>query len=105
QKLPKGKQPYYIRLRDERPFAFAGLWEAWRPGEGPPLETVTIITTDANDLTRPVHDRMPVILDEADYDRWLDPDYFDKDELLKLLVPYDSPLMTAEPVSTHVNSV
>lgn len=101
----KIKQPYYIRMQDERPFAFAGLWERWRKGEGDPLESVTIITTTSNDLTRFVHDRMPVILDAADYDRWLDPKYFDREELEKLLVPYDSPLMKAEPVSTRVNNV
>lgn len=101
----KQKQPYYFRMRDERPFAFAGLWECWSKDAGPPLESVTIITTEANELSRAVHDRMPVILDAADYDRWLDPSYYDRDELLKLLVPYDAPLMQAEPVSTHVNNV
>lgn len=101
----KQKQPYYIRMQDERPFAFAGLWESWRKGQGDPLETVTIITTDSNELTRPIHNRMPVILDAADYDRWLDPAYDDKDQLLQLLVPYDSPLMKVEPVSTRVNNV
>lgn len=101
----KQKQPYYFRMRDERPFAFAGLWERWSKAAGPPLASVTIITTEANELSRAVHDRMPVILDAADYDRWLDPSYYDRDELLKLLVPYDAPLMQAEPVSTHVNNV
>ena len=105
QKQGKLKQPYYIRMQDERPFAFAGLWESWHPPSGATIETCTIITTQSNELTRPIHDRMPVILDAADYDRWLDPQYFEREEILKLLVPYDSPLMKLDPVSTHVNNV
>ncbi len=101
----KAKQPYYFRRRDERPFAFAGLWEVWSKGAGPPLESVTIITTDANELTTPIHDRMPVILDAADYDTWLDVEHSDKDQLQALLAPHDSPEMTVDPVSTHVNNV
>src|SRR5207237_824588 len=78
----KQKLPFVIQASDERPFAFAGLWEAWRGCEAgggnsldsrPPLESCTIITTTANELCRPVHERMPVILDPADYELWLDP--------------------------------
>jgi putative SOS response-associated peptidase YedK len=100
------KQPHYFRMKDDRPFAFAGLWERWG-GEGAggePLETCTIITTDANELSRPIHDRMPVILREADYDLWLDPDEHDRRRLAPLLVPYESGAMTADPVSTLVNN-
>lgn len=103
------KQPYYIRMRDERPFALAGLWEYWEgadqsdlPG---PIESCTIITTDANDLTSDIHDRMPVVLGEETYDVWLDPQQSDRDTLLPLLKPYASDEMKVEPVSTHVNSV
>jgi hypothetical protein len=70
QKLDGRKQPYYIRRREGKPFAFAGLWDRWNKGEQP-LESCTILTTDANELMRPLHDRMPVILDPADFDRWL----------------------------------
>ncbi len=105
QKQGKTKQPYYIRMVDERPFAFAGLWESWHPPQGDVVETCTIITTESNSITRPIHDRMPVILDAADYDRWLDPQYYDREAILQLLVPFDSPLMKLDPVSTHVNSV
>src|SRR5262245_29450802 len=66
------KQPFHIHRRDGEPFAFAGLWEIWG-GEQPALESCTIITTDANEVIRPLHDRMPVILDQRDYARWLDP--------------------------------
>jgi putative SOS response-associated peptidase YedK len=106
RKEGKTKQPFYIRMRDEGPFAFAGLWERWSPdgGEENLLETCTLITTDANELTRSIHDRMPVILSPDDYANWLDPQFDDREELLSLLCPYDSKVMQADPVSTHVNS-
>lgn len=66
-----GKQPWFIRLKSKELLAFAGLWEHWQAPDGTPLETATIITTDANALVRPVHDRMPVILQPADYAAWL----------------------------------
>ena len=101
------KQPYYFRMRDERPFTFAGLWECWAGAEsagGGPLETCTIITTRANELSRPIHDRMPAILQEAGYDVWLDPAVHDRRRLAPLLAPYDSASMIADPVSTLVNN-
>jgi hypothetical protein len=55
------------------PYAFAGLWETWQPPEGALLETFTILTTAPNSLTEPIHDRMPVIVEPKDYDRWMDP--------------------------------
>ena len=101
------KQPYFIRLRDDQPFAFAGLWEAWQDPMAekgdPPWETCTIITTDANELSASIHDRMPVILDAADHELWLDPDLQEAAPLQPLLRPYPSGEMTADPVSTHVN--
>lgn len=105
QKTGKSKQPYYIRLRDDRPFAMAGLWERWIPPEtGEPVETCTIITTDANELTRPIHDRMPVMLHAADYGLWLDPQMQNPDPLRRLLRPFDAHAMRADPVDTYVNS-
>jgi len=72
QKLgAKSRQPFAIAMHDETPYAFAGLWESWREPSGQVLETFTIITTDANELLAPMHDRMPVILEPKDYDRWL----------------------------------
>lgn len=70
--LRSGKTPYYIARPDERPIALAGLWERWDKGEAP-LETCTIITTDANRLLRVIHDRMPVILPPESLRLWLDP--------------------------------
>jgi putative SOS response-associated peptidase YedK len=99
------KQPYYIRMRDEAPFAFAGLWEYWSPGDdAETLETCTLITTEANELTRAIHDRMPVILPPDAYEVWLDPELDDRPRLLSLLRPYESQALIADPVSTHVNN-
>jgi putative SOS response-associated peptidase YedK len=100
----KAKQPFHIRLRDAPVFAFAGLWEQWTDPEGKPVETSTIITTDANEAMRPVHDRMPIILDPADYDKWLDRNLQDTDVLQQLLKPFLAERMRLVPVSTLVNS-
>jgi len=99
-----GKQPYYFRMRDGEPFAIAGLWERWEGGEGGPLETCTLLTTEANDLLRPVHDRMPVIIPPEDYGRWLDPEALRPEDLRPLLRPYPAREMTSHAVSTPVNS-
>jgi putative SOS response-associated peptidase YedK len=98
------KQPYLIHMADDRPFAFAGLWEHWEKGEEGPWETCTIITTEANDLTRALHDRMPVILKEDDHELWLDVDFEDRSQLQSLLRPYASDEMAYNAVSTHVNN-
>ena len=74
QKLgAKGKRPFAFGLQTGEPYAFAGLWERWKPKEGDPLETFTILTTDPNELAADVHDRMPVILEPRDYARWMEP--------------------------------
>jgi len=100
------KQPFYIRMADDRPFAFAGLWEKWRgDGEAEPLETCTVITTTANDLTQPIHERMPVILGPNDYQPWLDRKNSKREQLEYLLQPYPSSEMKVERVSMHVNNV
>lgn len=97
------KQPYFIGLEDEDTFAFAGLWERWESKAGDTLETCTILTTEANDLVSPIHDRMPVILHAQDYDQWLDPNFKQTDKLQELLKPYAA-AMKAYPVSIKVNS-
>lgn len=105
QKAGRAKQPYYIRFCDDRPFAMAGLWEVWTdPMTGQRLESCTVITTDANDLTRPIHDRMPVILPAADCATWLDPQLAAAETLCDLLRPFDSSAMRADPVDSHVNN-
>ncbi|MEJ7843416.1 MAG: SOS response-associated peptidase [Rubrobacter sp.] len=95
-----GKQPFYIHMGDGRPFAFAGLWESWNDGE---IRSCTILTTSANDLVGPVHERMPVILPAGDRDAWLDPEA-EREELASLLRPYPGDDLETFPVSRFVNS-
>jgi putative SOS response-associated peptidase YedK len=99
----KIKQPYFIHMKDDRPFAFAGLWDRWSKSE-PPVESCTIITTTANSLMAPLHDRMPVILTEDAVSLWLDPKFEDPLALASLLAQYPDEEMEAYPVSTVVNS-
>ena len=104
---PASKLPYAIHRTDGQPMAFAGLWEVWRDSEQPdaePLRTCVIITTSANKLMKPIHDRMPVILDPADWDTWLIPNT-DPADLEKLLVPAPADGLEAYPISTRVNNV
>jgi putative SOS response-associated peptidase YedK len=91
-------------MSDGRPFAFAGLWDQWEDPEGPPIDSCTIITTVANDLIRPLHARMPVILAPEDYDLWLEPAVQEVQRIQSLLRPYPAEEMTAYPVSTRVNN-
>ena len=98
------KQPYYIKLRDGEPFAFAGLWDHWAPADGQPLETCTILTTTPNALVQPIHDRMPVILPSSAYGAWLDRTVSDVPTVQALLTPYPADEMIAYPVSTRVNN-
>jgi|SRR5579863_3205990 len=100
----KTKQPYLINVKDVPAFAFAGLVEHWTNPEGTPVDTCTIITTTANSLMERIHNRMPVILDPADYDQWLDPSRQDPDVLLPLLKQFPADRMQAVAVSTLVNS-
>jgi putative SOS response-associated peptidase YedK len=105
QRVGKTKQPYLYELGDGQPFAMAGLWQAWRgpSGNDATLLSCTVLTTAANALAAAVHDRMPVILHEADYSTWLDPQT-DADALKRLLIPYEAGGMSARPVSTFVNN-
>lgn len=97
------KTPMYIRLASGKPFAFAGLWDAWRPESGDLVQSCTIVTTTPNQLMQMIHTRMPVILDPASYGRWLDPAEQPPDRLDGLLTPYAADEMTAYAVSRYVN--
>jgi putative SOS response-associated peptidase YedK len=97
------KQPYFVGLQSDRPFGMAGLWERWEEG-GEPVESCTILTTDANDLMRPIHERMPVILPPDQHGQWLDPRCQDTVKLAKLLRPYPSKEMLVYRVSALVNN-
>ncbi|HEY9698800.1 MAG TPA: SOS response-associated peptidase [Trichocoleus sp.] len=102
--VDRKKQPYYFCTEDHQPFGFAGLWEHWESAEGDTIESCTIITTTANDVLQPIHDRMPVILQPTDYDFWLDPTVQDSDRLQSLLQPIDQLPLIRYPVSSVVNS-
>ena len=104
QRQERRKQPFYIRLRDGRPFAFAGLWEHWEGSEGMAIQSCTILTTTSNEVVGRIHDRMPVILSPTDYDRWLDPSIQEPAVLQPLLRPYPADELMAYPVSTRVNN-
>ncbi len=105
QVAAEGKQPWFIRMKDARPFAFAGLWERWTdPADGSTLESCTIVTTDAAASIRKIHERMPVVLAEADRDRWLDTAFSDTETLSGLLRPFDPEALEAWPVSRQVNA-
>ena len=104
QRLEGKKQPFYFRLQDQQPFAFAGLWEHWQSPEGDSIDSCTILTTQANELLSSIHDRMPVILPPSSYDLWLDRTVRQPEQLQPLLQPYPAEAMTAYPVSTKVNS-
>ncbi len=99
-----GKQPFYFYLKEKEVFGFAGLYEEWIDNQtGELLETCTIITTTANAVLKPVHDRMPVILAATDYDEWLDEHVTDTEQLQKLLAPYPAQAMASHAVSRAVN--
>jgi putative SOS response-associated peptidase YedK len=100
----KSKRPFAIALKSGELYAFAGLWESWQPKDGSPLETFTILTTAPNEVMTPIHNRMPVILETKDYDRWLDPGDPARPPV-DLLCPYPAEQMQAWPVSDRVGNV
>lgn len=100
----KTKIPHLFEMKDEAPFAFAGLWERWHSQDGRTLESCTIVTTAANSLVEKVHDRMPVILKESSFEAWLDPAMEDVDELIPMLAPFPASKMKATQVSTVINN-
>ena len=103
QRADGRKQPYFVGLQGDRPFGLAGLWERWEKG-GEPVESCTILTTDANELMQPIHERMPVIIPPEQYGLWLDPRCQDTEKLAKLLRPFPAEGMLAYRVSALVNN-
>jgi putative SOS response-associated peptidase YedK len=97
------KQPFFISPRDGELFSFAGLWECWHDPEGEEVQSCTILTTTANEVMQPIHERMPVILGPSAEEQWLDP-RASADALRSLLVPYRSAGMEARPVGLWVNN-
>jgi|SRR5665213_233205 len=103
---PKEKQPYLIQMRDRSPFAFAGLWEYWKDKTTDEIvESTTIITTDANSVSAPIHNRMPVILTTMDYPKWLAEEPATQDELQAMLKPFDPKGMEAIRIGPRIGNV
>jgi putative SOS response-associated peptidase YedK len=98
-----GKQPHYVRLADGAPMLLAGLWDRWRHGEAP-IESFTILTTDANAAVARLHDRMPAIIDAADLERWLDVRGTDAATAQSMLKPYRAEGIESYRVSRAVNA-
>ena len=104
-KVGRTRHPFHLRMISGDVFAMAGLWQRWIGDDGAPADTCAILTTTANEVVAPVHDRMPVILHSDDHEQWLDSDGLDEDRIVGLLKPYPSDRMRAVPVSRRVNDV
>jgi putative SOS response-associated peptidase YedK len=104
QRIGGGKQPFFFRMRDDRPFGFAGLWERWEAECGQVVNSCAILTTEANEVLRPVNDRMPVILHPEDYELWLGGSARELNLVKEVLRPYPAEKMMGYPVGLSVNS-
>ena len=100
----KRKVPVWIFLKTREPFAFAGLWDSWRRPDRSELQSFTVITTEANEMLKAIHDRMPVILSGENEGKWLDLELKEPAQLTPLLKPYPSEMMDSYDVSTVVNN-
>ncbi len=100
----KTKTPFFIHMKDRKPFAFAGLWDSWNSPDGSQIKSCAIITTIPNELMAIIHNRMPAILHPRDYNKWLDPSAQTPDQLKPLIKPFPAELMNAYPVSPMVNA-
>jgi putative SOS response-associated peptidase YedK len=97
----------YIRMRDRKPFAFAGLWETWcdgASGSEASIRSCTIITVDPNELLKPIHNRMPAIVQPSDYNSWLEPKETPSEQAMPMLAPYPAERMEAFEVGRTVNN-
>lgn len=105
KQTPFDKIPHWIRMADESPFFFAGLWNRWHEGDADGIPSFTILTTEANQLIAPIHNRMPVIVRKEDDNLWRDTAMTDTTNLDHVMRPYDGGDMAAYPISTRVNNV
>lgn len=103
QKVGKQKQPHYIGMADGGLFAAAAIWETWGSPDGSELQSVSVLTTEPNEFMKPLHNRMPVILEPADYNEWMFTDPTKVDRLTHLFRPIPSEKMTAYPVTSYVS--
>lgn len=100
----KQKQPYYFQLESGKLFAFAGLWETWNSPEDEQVISCTILTTAADEVVNPIHERMPIIVPSQYYEMWLDPEITQPQDVLPLVTQGDRASLQAKPVSTMVNN-
>ena len=98
----RARQAFFFQMKDEAPFVFAGIWDEWKRDDGVTIASCAIVTTSANELLEPIHDRMPVILPEESYHLWLDP-RARPDELAQFMVPFPAHAMKGHPVGRDVN--
>lgn len=105
QKVDKHKIPHFVRLKNQMPMPFAGIWDSWRAPDGQVVESCAILTTTANGAVGAIHERMPLILHPDEFGQWLDREQHDPVALMSLLTPYPSDCLEVYPVSTLVNSV
>jgi putative SOS response-associated peptidase YedK len=101
----RARLPWLFRRGDGQPFGLAGLWESWRAPDGTRHETCAVITTEPNELMRPIHHRMPAMLGPEQFDAWLDPDATSAESLAPLLHPAAAAAMSATALGPHVNHV
>ncbi len=105
QTIYKEKTPFYVRTLDQDIFGFAGIYEKWTSADGKKIiYSYTIITCEANTLLQPLHDRMPVILEQNHFEAWLDPVNSETDKLITMLKPYPTERMSIYRVSEEVNN-
>ena len=104
KRIDKRKVPYYIGIKNSKIFSFAGLYDNWKDSVGNELKTFTIITTNSNNTLKPIHNRMPVILEREFEEDWLDVKTHDFDSLKQMLKPYPDDKMIAYAVSYEVNN-
>ncbi len=100
----KAKIPYYFRMKDGTPLGLAAIWEEWKAPDDTPLHTLSILTTAANRIVAPIHDRMPVILHPDEYSTWLSKHITNPGELQALYHPFPAELLDSYPVSDKINS-
>ncbi|ETR68197.1 MAG: YoaM, partial [Candidatus Magnetoglobus multicellularis str. Araruama] len=102
KKIDKQKQAYFIKLSGDTPMALAGIWAVWKNGTNEKVASLSIVTTQANEILSNIHNRMPVILSQNNYDKWLNAST-ERNALKCLLKPYPSDAIEAYPVSAYVN--
>jgi putative SOS response-associated peptidase YedK len=92
-----GNRSHVIQMKDHCPFGVGAIWDRWEMGDGEPLESCALITTSANEVVRPINNRMSVIIANEDYNRWLDPTLFDAEELQQTMQPYSAEEVVVAP--------